>query len=266
MPKTDQAVMPQPVHVAALGDVPHGFFGREGGVSAGEASGLQAGLGADDDPAAVAENRRRIVGAVLPGAALATVYQVHSDRVVRYLTAPDVADRPEADAMVTDRPSLLLGIVTADCAPVLLADPQAGVVGAAHAGWKGAVSGICERTVEAMEKLGASASRIVAAVGPCIAQRSYEVDRGFFDRFLAADEGNRRFFREGRDDHHHQFDLEGYVASRLAAAGLTTVELTGMDTYCDPDRFYSFRRATHERKANYGRQMAVIGLRSDAEA
>ena len=207
----------------------------------------------------MAENRARVVAAVRPGAALVTVHQVHSPEVVT-VTAPWPDNtRPHADAMVTNRPDLLLGVLTADCAPVLLADAQAGVIGAAHAGWKGALAGVTDFTIAAMEALGARRDRIAAAVGPCIAQASYEVDAGFEARFVVADTWNARFFRLGRKDH-AWFDLEGYVAARLEAAGVATVEKLGLDTYADEARFYSYRRATHRGEPDYGRQISVIGV------
>ena len=161
--------------------------------------------------------------------------------------------------MVTDRPGVLLGILTADCAPVLFADPEAGVVGAAHAGWRGAIAGVTDSTIEAMERLGARRDRIAGAVGPCIAQASYEVDEAFRQRFLDADQPNEDFFISGPQSKPH-FDLAGYVAHRLRGAGLAQVEVAGLDTYSDPDRFYSFRRATHRGEADYGRQVSLIGL------
>jgi len=239
--------------------VPHGFLGRRGGVSTGVVAGLNCGLGADDDPAAVAGNRARAVAAVRPGATLVTPYQTHSADVVTVTTPWRDDARPEGDALVTDRPGLLLGIVTADCAPVLLADATAGVVGAAHAGWKGALAGITDATLAAMEALSADRTRIAAAIGPCIARASYEVDDAFRDRFAAADPANERFFADARPGHHH-FDLEAYVAHRLAAAGVTRVAALGLDTYPDPERFYSFRRATHRGEPSYGRQLSLIGL------
>ncbi len=206
--------MVEPVEViqaGVLAGIPHGFLGRRGGVSQGLIAGLNVGHGAEDDSEAVAENRRRAAAAVLPGAELATVYQVHSpDAVVARQPWP-FAERPRADAMVTDRPGLLLGVVTADCAPVLLVDAEAGVIGAAHAGWRGAHGGVVEATVAAMERLGARAERIAAAVGPAIGRASYEVDQRFRDQFTAADD---LFFALGKPGH-WQFDLEGYVASRL---------------------------------------------------
>jgi YfiH family protein len=244
---------------AALEGVRHGFLGRAGGVSQGVCSGLNVGLGSDDDPAAIAENRRRAVEAVAPGAALATVHQIHSPDAV-LVEAPWPADaRPRADALVTDRPGLVLGILTADCAPVLFADLEAGVVGAAHAGWKGAFGGVIEATVAEMERRGASRARIAAAVGPCIARRSYEVDDAFLRRFAEGDPENERFFGLGRAGH-HQFDLEGFVLYRLADAGLSRIEALGQDTYSQPEVFYSYRRATHRGEPSYGRQISLIAL------
>ena len=239
--------------------MPHGFFGRRGGYSAGLIAGLNAGLGSDDEPGAVQANRALAAATVLPGARLVSVFQVHSPDCAT-VTAPWPDDqRPQADALVTDRPGLLLGIVTADCAPVLLADREAGVIGAAHAGWKGAVAGVTDNTIAAMEALGAQRGRIVAAVGPSIAQTSYEVDQGFVDRFCADDPANRQFFAGGTPGH-AQFDLEHYVADRLESAGIGAVERLGLDTYPDPARFYSFRRATHRGEPDYGRQISLIGL------
>ena len=247
------------VTVPALQGLPHGFLGRRGGVSTGDVAGLNTGLGAEDDPAAVAENRRRAIAAVAPGASLVTVYQIHSaDCVTASAPWPD-SERPRGDALVTDRPGLMLGILTADCAPVLLADRAAGVIGAAHAGWKGALAGVTDRTIAAMIALGARRERIVAAIGPCIAQPSYEVDDGFRARFAAADPANALYFALGAPGH-WQFDLAGYVAARLAAAGIGEVAATGLDTYALPDRFYSYRRATHRGEVTYGRQISLIAL------
>lgn len=243
-----------------LAGLPHGFLGRRGGVSIGEAEGLNVGLGSGDEPAAVAENRRRAAEAVLPGASLASVYQVHSpDCVILGNALWSDAERPHADALVTDRPGVLIGVVTADCAPVLLADRAAGVIGAAHAGWKGAIGGVTDSTIAQMISLGAERSRIVAAVGPCISQASYEVDGAFRDRFLDRDEESARFFAQGRDGH-WQFALELYVATRLESAGIAKVERLGLDTYSAPERFYSYRRATHRQEASYGRQISLIAM------
>jgi len=243
----------------ALGDVPHGFLGRRGGVSTGLYAGLNVGTGSDDDPAIIAENRRLARDAVLPGAILLNPYQVHSADCVSVTGPWDESLRPHADAVVTDRPGIALGILTADCAPVLLADADAGVVGAAHAGWKGAIGGVTDSTLLAMEALGAKRDRIRAAIGPCIARASYEVDAAFQQRFEADDPANERFFAPAREGH-AQFDLEAYVAHRLAVAGVRKVEAMGLDTYADEDRFYSFRRATHRGEPGYGRQISIIGL------
>jgi polyphenol oxidase len=245
----------------ALVGVPHGFLGRRGGVSTGATASLDLGRrGQDLISPDLAENRRRAIEAVLPEAALATCYQVHGTEVTT-IAAPQVdgEPRPHADALVTDRPGLLLGILTADCAPVLFADAAAGVVGAAHAGWKGALAGVTDATLAAMEALGADRARIAAAVGPCIARASYEIDDGFRARFEAADPANERFFVDAKPGH-HRFDLPAYVAARLAAAGVARVEVTGQDTYADEIHFYSFRRATHRGEPDYGRQISLIGL------
>ncbi|KQU47519.1 polyphenol oxidase [Sphingomonas sp. Leaf339] len=246
-----------PIRATALDGVPHGFLGRRGGVSQGIHGGLNVGLGSEDHADAVAENRRRALAAVAPGADLVTLYQIHSADVV-IVTTP-LADRPHADALVTDRPGLALGILTADCAPVLLADREAGVVGAAHAGWKGAIAGVTDATIAAMETLGARRERIAAAIGPCIARASYEVDAGFLRRFAEADPANERFFADGRADH-YRFDLEAYVTHRLAAAGIARIEALGLDTYADEACFFSYRRATHRGEPSYGRQIAIIAL------
>lgn len=248
-----------PLTTPLLNPIPHGFLGRTGGVSTGLHNGLNVGLGSEDDRDAVQENRARARDAVLPGARLVTLYQIHSAEAVTVRTPPGDDTRPEGDALVTDRPGLLLGILTADCAPVLFTDRQAGIVGAAHAGWKGALAGITDATLAAMEALGADRSRIVAAIGPCIARASYEVDAAFLSRFTTADPANERFFQPARADHHH-FDLESYVAHRLAAAGVTRVAALGQDTYAQPDRYFSYRRATHRAEPSYGRQISLIGL------
>ena len=247
------------IRAAALTGTQQGFLGRRGGVSQGVCAGLNVGIGSDDDPDAIATNRALATAAVLPDAALVTVYQVHGAEAVTVGQpfAPDA--RPRADAMVTDRPGILLGILTADCAPVLFADVDAGVVGAAHAGWKGALAGVTDATIAAMEVLGADRLRIAVAIGPCIARASYEVDDDFVRRFEAADRENERFFAPARAGH-HRFDLEAYIVHRLAAAGLTRIEALGLDTYADADRFYSYRRATHRGEADYGRQISLIGL------
>lgn len=250
---------PEVIRAATLAGVPHGFLGRRGGVSSGIHAGLNVGLGSEDAAEVVAENRRRATEAVLPGAQLVTLFQVHSADAVVVTQPFEQALRPHADALVTDRPGLALGILTADCAPVLLADREAGVVGAAHAGWKGAIGGVTDSTLAAMEQLGARRERISAAVGPCIARASYEVDADFVRRFAEADPENERFFTDTREGH-AQFDLEAYVVHRLASAGVRRIEALGLDTYADPERFFSYRRATHRGEPDYGRQIAIIGL------
>ncbi len=243
----------------SLGRLPHGFLGRRGGMSVGECAGLNVGLGSKDDPEAIAGNRRLAVAALLTESELATVHQVHSAQAVVAYEAWPHDQRPRADALVTDRPNLLLGILTADCAPVLFADHNAVVVGAAHAGWRGALAGVTDATIEAMELLGARRDHIHAAVGPCIAQPSYEVDASFRERFLAPDPDNARFFVDGPAGKPH-FDLEAYVVHRLIAAGIGEVEALNLDTYADDDRFFSFRRATHRGEADYGRQLSAIAI------
>ena len=251
---------PELFRARLLGGVPHGFAGRRGGVSAGEYATLNAGLGSEDAPEAIAANRAAVLAAVAPGRTLVSPYQVHSADCLAVFAPFTNGARPHADALVTDRPGFALGIVTADCAPVLLADDAAGIVGAAHAGWKGALGGIVAATVAAMEALGAKPGRIVAAIGPCIARASYEVDAAFRGRFAAADPANERFFADARRAGHAPFDLEGYVAHRLAEAGVTRVEALGLDTYADDARFFSYRRATHRGEKGYGRQLSVIAL------
>ena len=247
------------VTAPTLERVAHGFFGRGGGVSAGDLASLNCGLGSGDDPALIAENRRRVAEAVLPGAALAGLYQVHGNRCVIVDETSDLAARPEADALATRTPGILLGILTADCVPVLFADREAGVVGAAHAGWKGALAGVTDRALDAMESLGASRAHIGAAIGPCIARASYEVDDGFVQHFLADDPANERFFAAGKPGH-AMFDIAAYVAARLAAAGVTRIAIGGQDTYALPQDYFSYRRACHKGEDTYGRQLSVIGL------
>ncbi|WP_295639312.1 peptidoglycan editing factor PgeF [Novosphingobium sp.] len=244
----------------SLAGAAHGFLGRRGGVSAGLMHGLNVGLGSEDNPAAIAENRTRARDAVLSGAVLVTPFQIHS-AVALTVTEPwPDDDRPRGDALVTDRPGLLLGVLTADCVPVLLHDAQAGVIGAAHAGWRGAIDGVTDATVAAMVELGASVDRIAAVVGPCIQQPSYEVDDAFEANFVMAETLNARFFRTGREGH-AWFDLSGYVVARLQAAGVQNAVRLDEDTYTQADRFFSFRRATHRGEPGYGRQISVIGLR-----
>ena len=247
------------IRAISLGEFPHGFLGRRGGVSTGELAGLNVGYGSKDDREAIAGNRRLAVAALLPEAELATVHQIHSAEALHVQRAWQQDERPRADAMVTDTPNLLLGILTADCAPVLFADHRAVVVGAAHAGWRGALAGVTDATIAAMERLGARRENIHAAVGPCIGQPSYEVDEAFRARFLEHDPDNARFFVPGDAGKPH-FDLEAYVVHRLLAVGIDEVEALNLDTYSDADRFYSYRRSTHRGEADYGRQLSAIAI------
>jgi YfiH family protein len=247
------------IRAVSLGEFPHGFLGRRGGVSTGELAGLNVGYGSHDDREAIAGNRRLAIAALLPEAELATVHQIHSAEALHVQRAWPQDQRPRADAMVTDTPNLLLGILTADCAPVLFADHRAVVVGAAHAGWRGALAGVTDATIAAMERLGARRENIHAAVGPCIGQPSYEVDEAFRARFLDHDPDNARFFVPGDAGKPH-FDLEAYVVHRLLAVGIDEVEALNFDTYSDADRFYSYRRSTHRGEADYGRQLSAIAI------
>ena len=245
----------------SLNGLPHGFAGRRGGVSTGIHAGLNVGLGSQDDRDAVLRNRALAAQALLSDAQLVTVHQVHSPDVVTMTGPTDDQARPAADAMVTDRPGLILGILTADCVPVLFADREAGVIGAAHAGWKGAISGVTDRTIAAMETLGATRAGIACAIGPCIGRASYEVTLDFAERFERDDADNARFFSAGRAGH-CQFDIAAYVASRLQAAGIGRISLLDEDTYSQADRFFSYRRSCHAQEGDYGRQISMIALPS----
>ncbi|WP_420144645.1 peptidoglycan editing factor PgeF [Sphingobium sp.] len=239
--------------------VPHGFAGRRGGTSTGIHAGLNVGLGSEDERDAVLKNRDLARDALMPGATLVTVRQVHSPDVVTVTDPIAEGDRPAADAMVTNRPGMVLGILTADCVPVLFADARAGVVGAAHAGWKGAIGGVTDRTIAAMVALGAEPARIACAIGPCIGRASYEVGDDFAARFAQEDAANERFFTPGRPGH-QQFDIAAYVAARLAGAGIRQIAMLDEDTYSQPERFYSFRRSCHRDESDYGRQISMIAL------
>ena len=239
-------------------DVRHGFFTRKGGASSGIFAGLNCGTGSSDQTEIVAINRARVAEAMGVGPEmLVTVHQVHSAKALP-VTGP-LSIRPEADALVTATPGVLLAVLTADCQPVLFADPKAKVVGAAHAGWRGAVDGVLEATLDAMEALGAQRSDITAVIGPTISQAAYEVGPEFFDRFRAEDEASTRYFANGEGDR-MLFDLPGYGLYRLRNAGVNQAEWTGHCTYRDPARFYSFRRTTHAGEADYGRLIATIRL------
>jgi len=247
--------------LAGLDGISHRFFTRRGGVSAGLYSSLNCGYGSGDAPDNVRENRRRAAAAFERAAEqLLTVHQIHSTDVITVAeerwTSPGA---PRADGLVTDRPGVVLGVLAADCAPVLLADPQAGVIGAAHAGWKGALAGVVEATVSAMEKLGARRERLRAAIGPCIGRDSYEVGPEFPAPFLKRDDGDGAFFRPAPRAGHFLFDLAGYLARRIARAGVA-VEATGHDTLAGEADFFSYRRNTLKGVRDYGRGLSAIAL------
>lgn len=242
-----------------LGAVRHGFFTRRGGASSGIYEGLNCGPGSQDQRETVSMNRARAAAALdLEPAWLLSVNQVHSSTVV-VVGSGGWTERPRADAMVTSAPGLGLGILTADCAPVLFSDSQAGVIGAAHAGWRGAVDGVLDATIEAMIGLGARRESIVAAVGPTISQSAYEVGPEFLDRFREEEAGYERFFIGGTGDR-MRFDLPGFVLHRLRGAGLREAAWIGRCTYTDPARFFSYRRATHAGEPDYGRLISAIRL------
>lgn len=241
----------------ALAGVRHGFFGRAGGVSEGIYASLNAGTGSDEKREHVIENRRRIAAA-FDADHLISVHQVHSPGAV-FVGAPWTGERPHADALVTKTPGLVLSILTADCAPILLADQEAGVVAAAHAGWKGALGGVLESVVRLMQTHGARPERVAAAIGPTIQQASYEVGPEFEARLLEADAGHARFFTSGRDDRVH-FDLPGFCASRLAALGVGRIEALPLDTYTLADALFSYRRSVHAKEPDYGRNCSAIAL------
>ena len=248
-----------PVLTAKVLDLPgvrHAFFTRKGGVSEGLYESLNVGAGSMDDPIAVAENRRRAAAHL--GGELVTAYQVHSATAFA-VQGPWGSGPPEGDAVVTDTPGVICGALAADCAPILLADAEGRVVAAAHAGWKGALTGIAEAAIERMEAFGARRERIAAAIGPCIGPGSYEVGPEFYDRFVADSEGAARFFRDGEADR-RMFDLPGYLLDRLQRAGVATCEWIGHDTCADADLFFSNRRALHRGDADYGRLLSGIML------
>jgi YfiH family protein len=240
----------------------HGYFTRIGGVSGGIYRGLNIGTGSSDDQTLVAENRRRVADWMgVPADHLLTAHQIHSPDVV-VAREPFAGPRPKADAIVTDRPGIAIGASTADCGPVLFADTEARVIGAAHAGWKGAFTGVLENTVAAMEGLGARRERIVAVLGPSIGPDNYEVGPEFVARFVEADTGNHRYFRPSKTVGHSMFDLNQYTVDRLRKAGVTAEGL-GRCTYAEEDLFYSYRRTTHRKEADYGRQVSAIVLEKE---
>ncbi len=252
--------------LAGSRNLQHGFFTRQGGVSRGLYASLNCGPGSGDDGAHVTENRLRVMGALgFPAGAsqgLNTLAQIHSAEVVRLRQALPAGRCPRADALVTDVPGLVVGVLAADCVPVLFADIAAEVVAAAHAGWKGALAGIVDATVASMGELGARAERIVACVGPCIQQQSYEVGAELRQRFVDADPENSAYFRGSQRAGHFLFDLSKYVAHRVEAAGVAGVERLEVDTYTNEQEFFSYRRATHAEEPDYGRQVSAIALAS----
>ena len=249
--------------LASLSSVTHGFFTRHGGVSTGIYASLNCGFGSSDETRNVAENRTRISLALqVEPERLNTVHQVHGTNV-HVIGEHGTGLQPEpADAAATNVPGYALGILTADCAPVLLADPDAGVVAAAHAGWRGALDGIIDATVSAMSDLGASSTAIIASIGPCIGSATYEVGPGFPNPFVERDPENSRFFQDATRPDHFIFDLPGFVAATLEAAGVGFVEHVGGDTLSEENRFFSYRRACHKGETDYGRQLSAIALRS----
>ncbi|MBB3315839.1 hypothetical protein FHT77_001704 [Rhizobium sp. BK181] len=261
----NEAATPAPIQSALLkeatGDaILHGYFTRQGGVSDGIYRGLNVGLGSNDERVKVQENRRRVANWFeLPVERLATVHQVHSPDVVIVDKDYDGA-RPAADALVTATPGIALGVLAADCGPILFADPQNGVIGAAHAGWKGALTGVLENTIDAMVQLGAKRDAIVACLGPSISQASYEVGPEFVERFVVQDPLYERYFEPSEKPGHAMFDLQALTIDRLRATGVRAESL-GLCTYPDAERFFSYRRTTHNREPDYGRQISAIAIR-----
>ncbi|MDM9628816.1 peptidoglycan editing factor PgeF [Rhizobium sp. S152] len=259
------AVSPAPIQSALLNEatgsaIMHGYFTREGGVSDGIYRGLNVGLGSNDDREKVSENRRRVANWFdLPVERLATVHQVHSPDAIVVDGSYD-GTRPPADALVTATPGIALGVLAADCGPILFADPENRVIGAAHAGWKGALTGVLENTIEAMEGLGARRETIVACLGPSISQASYEVGPEFVERFLGEDPSYKRYFVASAKPGHAMFDLPALTVARLRAAGVRAESL-GVCTYPDSERFFSYRRTTHNQEPDYGRQISAIAIR-----
>jgi polyphenol oxidase len=249
--------------LSAIPGLRHAFFTREGGVSEGIYQGLNGGIGSQDEASHVVENRRRMAAhmGVSPQRFL-TAFQIHSPDVVTVTEPWDTASRPRVDALVTRTEGLAIGVTAADCGPVLFVDPRAHVIGAAHAGWKGALTGVLESTITAMEQLGAERAGIVAAIGPLIRQHSYEVGAEFVERFTHADAGNARFFIASSRTGHAMFDLAGFIRMRLENAGVLMIDDTGVDTYSD-QRFYSYRRSVHRSEPDYGRHVHAIALESE---
>ncbi len=258
-------IKPEPLlcdRLAAAEGIAHGFFSRGGGVSHGIYRGLNAGLGSSDNRGDIVENRRRIASVLgIEAERLVGPHQVHSADVVT-VDGPFEGDRPRADGIVTSTPGLAVGVLTADCGPLLFADPQAGVIGAAHAGWKGALNGVVESTISAMEKLGARREKIIATLGPLISPDNYEVGPEFVERFTTVDPENSGWFAPSQYEGRSMFDLQGYTLQRLDRAGVIASALD-VCTYADEGRFYSYRRTTHRGEPDYGRQMSAITLEAN---
>jgi polyphenol oxidase len=247
--------------LSGLAGIRHGFFTRNGGVSSGIYASLNGGIGSSDAPARVAENRARMAATLgVEAANLLTVYQIHSPHVVTVEGPWDIQERPRADALVTKVPGLALGITTADCGPILFADKKAGVIGAAHAGWRGAFEGVVEATILAMERCGADRTGIAVAIGPLICQANYEVGPEFVARFHGAADTNAQYFKPSARPGHALFNLAGYIAARLTAAGIRHIEDIGRCTYAAPETFYSYRRSVHRAELDYGRHISAIAL------
>lgn len=239
----------------------HGFYGRAGGVSTGIYSGLNCGLGSDDAREAVLENRRRLVDDLIDSdAPLVTPYQIHSASCVAVAGPWHEGEAEQCDALATATPGLVIAVGTADCGPVLFADEKAGVIAAAHSGWKGAVGGVLESTVAVMEELGANRDNISAVLGPTISQASYEVGTEFKNNFLEQNSTNETYFRNGLDDNHFQFNLPAYVVDRLHSCGVANAIWTGQCTYLEEATYFSYRRTTHRNEPDYGRQLAAISI------
>ena len=242
-----------------LEDHAHGFFTRAGGVSVGLFSSLNCGLGSGDSRDSVLENRRRAIGKLgLQDASLITCSQVHGIQVLTISKKGLTGEVEGSDALVTDQPRVVIGVLTADCAPVLMADKKAGIVAAVHAGWRGALGGVLEAATHSMESLGGDVGNIKAAIGPCISQNSYEVGQEFLERFQISDFKSASFFKDAQKKNHYLFDLEGYVAKRLETRGIRRIECCGVDTYEDSGRCFSFRRSQHLMERDYGRSLSVI--------
>jgi polyphenol oxidase len=251
--------LPKPITAASLSPFRHGFFGRTGGVSSGLYDSLNCGLGSNDDRAAVLENRQRVAAALdLATAPVLTCHQIHSADAVIVTEPWQPGAQPKADALITNRPGLLLGTLAADCMPILFADAEAGVVAAAHAGWKGALGGVAEATLKQMETLGAERKRVHAVIGPCISQTNYEVGPEFLKSFIDADPAFAQFFTKPEAGGRPRCDLPGFMLAKLRAADVASAVSLGLCTYQHTDRFYSYRRTTHRREDDYGRQIAVI--------